>query len=225
MVPVGRTPSRHPAVERDLAIVVPEARRCRRGRGRHRGGTAARCCATSRLFDIYRGRPLDAARRASPSGSPSRADDRTLTEAEVEAAVAAVIGGAGRRRRPPPDLSGRGPDPTADRRDRHAAALRRRRAPLLPLRRLGPTGSGATAAKEDWWTSGTSSAVSARSTCCIVLYFMGFFVLGFAQGTIRRLIGIASILFSFLFAANLAEPLGDFLGGELDAVPPRSTAT
>jgi hypothetical protein len=41
---------------------------------------------------------------------------------------------------------------------------------------------------------------------------MAFFVLGFAQGTIRRLIGIASILFSFLFAANIAEPLGAYLG-------------
>jgi uncharacterized membrane protein required for colicin V production len=46
----------------------------------------------------------------------------------------------------------------------------------------------------------------------LVLYFLAFFVLGFAQGTIRRLIGIASILFSFLFAANLSEPLGAFLG-------------
>ena len=46
----------------------------------------------------------------------------------------------------------------------------------------------------------------------IFLYLMGFFVLGFAQGTIRRLIGIASILFSFLFAANIAQPLGDYLG-------------
>jgi uncharacterized membrane protein required for colicin V production len=46
----------------------------------------------------------------------------------------------------------------------------------------------------------------------IFLYFMAFFVLGFAQGTIRRLIGIASILFSFLFAANIAEPLGSYLG-------------
>ena len=35
---------------------------------------------------------------------------------------------------------------------------------------------------------------------------------GFAQGTIRRLIGIASVLFSFLLAANLSEPLGNFLG-------------
>jgi membrane protein required for colicin V production len=46
----------------------------------------------------------------------------------------------------------------------------------------------------------------------LVLFFMGFFVLGFAQGTIRRLIGIASIMFSFLLAANLYEPLGSFLG-------------
>jgi uncharacterized membrane protein required for colicin V production len=46
----------------------------------------------------------------------------------------------------------------------------------------------------------------------LVLYFMGFFVLGFAQGTIRRVIGIASILFSFMFAATLSEPLGNFLG-------------
>jgi uncharacterized membrane protein required for colicin V production len=46
----------------------------------------------------------------------------------------------------------------------------------------------------------------------LVLYFVGFFVLGYAQGTIRRVIGIGSILFSFFFAANLAEPLGDFLG-------------
>ena len=45
----------------------------------------------------------------------------------------------------------------------------------------------------------------------LALIFMAFFVLGFAQGTIRRLIGIGSILFSFLFAANVAEPLGQFL--------------
>jgi len=46
----------------------------------------------------------------------------------------------------------------------------------------------------------------------LVLYFMGFFVLGFAQGAIRRMIGIAAITFSFLLAANLYEPLGSFLG-------------
>jgi len=46
----------------------------------------------------------------------------------------------------------------------------------------------------------------------IVLFFVGFFVLGFAQGTIRRLLGIGSILFSWFLAALLAAPLSDFLG-------------
>ena len=54
----------------------------------------------------------------------------------------------------------------------------------------------------------------------IVLYFMGFFVLGFAQGTIRRLLGIGSILFSFFLAANLAGPLSDFLGANWTQFPP-----
>ena len=53
----------------------------------------------------------------------------------------------------------------------------------------------------------------------IVVYFIGFFVLGFAQGTIRRLIGIGSILFSFFFAANLAEALGRFLGDNWTQFP------
>ena len=54
----------------------------------------------------------------------------------------------------------------------------------------------------------------------LVLYFMGFFVLGFAQGTIRRLIGIASILFSYFLAANLSGWLGDYLGANWRQFPP-----
>lgn len=53
----------------------------------------------------------------------------------------------------------------------------------------------------------------------IVLYFIAFFVLGFAQGTIRRLIGIGAILLSFLFAANLADPIGGFLGDHWTQFP------
>ncbi len=53
----------------------------------------------------------------------------------------------------------------------------------------------------------------------LVLFFMGFFVLGFAQGTIRRVIGIGAILFSFFFAANVAEPLGNFLGANWTQFP------
>jgi membrane protein required for colicin V production len=54
----------------------------------------------------------------------------------------------------------------------------------------------------------------------IVLYFMGFFVLGFAQGTLRRLLGIGSILFSWFLAANIAGPLGTFLGENWTQFPP-----
>jgi membrane protein required for colicin V production len=53
----------------------------------------------------------------------------------------------------------------------------------------------------------------------IALYFVGFFVLGFAQGTIRRLLGIGSILFSWFLAANLAAPLADFLGANWTQFP------
>jgi uncharacterized membrane protein required for colicin V production len=45
----------------------------------------------------------------------------------------------------------------------------------------------------------------------IVLILFAFFILGFIQGTIRRLIGLAAIVLSFILAANLREPLGDFL--------------
>lgn len=40
---------------------------------------------------------------------------------------------------------------------------------------------------------------------CLVM-----FVIGFVQGSLRRVLGIASILFSFLVAANLRDPLGSF---------------
>ncbi len=53
----------------------------------------------------------------------------------------------------------------------------------------------------------------------LALLFLAFFVLGFIQGTIRRLIGVGSILFSFLLAANLAEPLGGFLGANWTQFP------
>ena len=53
----------------------------------------------------------------------------------------------------------------------------------------------------------------------IILYFIGFFVLGFAQGTLRRLIGILSVVFSFLFAANLNPILGSFLADNWEQYP------
>lgn len=44
----------------------------------------------------------------------------------------------------------------------------------------------------------------------VILTMFAFFVVGYIQGTIRRILGIASILFSFLLAANLRDPLGSF---------------
>lgn len=38
-----------------------------------------------------------------------------------------------------------------------------------------------------------------------------FFFIGVMQGAIRRILGIISILFAFLVAANLRDPVGDFL--------------
>ncbi|HEY6568651.1 MAG TPA: CvpA family protein, partial [Candidatus Limnocylindrales bacterium] len=46
----------------------------------------------------------------------------------------------------------------------------------------------------------------------LIIYLFGFFILGFIQGTIRRLIGIATITFSFFLALQLNDIwLGNFL--------------
>jgi membrane protein required for colicin V production len=55
----------------------------------------------------------------------------------------------------------------------------------------------------------------------VVFVLMAMFILGFIQGTIRRLLGLAAMLFSFLFAANLREPLGDFLASNWTHLPPQ----
>jgi uncharacterized membrane protein required for colicin V production len=58
-----------------------------------------------------------------------------------------------------------------------------------------------------------------RFDLLVVLFLFGMFVLGFFQGTIRRLLGLASMLFSFLFAANLRDPLGSFLAANWNQFP------
>ncbi len=54
----------------------------------------------------------------------------------------------------------------------------------------------------------------------VVLVMAAMFILGFIQGTIRRLLGIASILFSFFLAAQLREPLGGYLAANWRQFPP-----
>ncbi len=47
----------------------------------------------------------------------------------------------------------------------------------------------------------------------LILLLIGAFVIGFIQGVIRQLLGLAVWLVSFLLAANLEIPVGTFLGG------------
>ena len=94
-------PSRHPAAERDLAVVVAEDVAAATI-GRAIREAAGPELATVALFDIYRGAPLEAAEKSLAWRLVFQADDRTLTEAEIEAAVglisAAVTAAGGRIR-------------------------------------------------------------------------------------------------------------------------------
>ncbi len=53
----------------------------------------------------------------------------------------------------------------------------------------------------------------------VILVLFGFFIVGFIQGTIRRVVGILSIMFSFFFAAQVEVQLGGFLGDNWDQFP------
>jgi phenylalanyl-tRNA synthetase beta chain len=83
-------PSRFPPVERDLAIVVGPERFAAEVESviRQSGGSLL---ADATLFDMYRGRPLEADERSLAYRLRFAADDRTLTESEVDAALAAIM--------------------------------------------------------------------------------------------------------------------------------------
>ena len=85
-------PSRQPTVERDLAVIVPDARPAADVEAAiHRHGGPLLRGVT--LFDIYRGRPLAEGDKSLAYRILLRDDERTLTEAELDAAVGAVIAG------------------------------------------------------------------------------------------------------------------------------------
>jgi len=48
----------------------------------------------------------------------------------------------------------------------------------------------------------------------IFLALLAMFVVGYAQGIVRRLLGIAAVLFSLVLGAQLREPLGQYLSNE-----------
>ena len=54
----------------------------------------------------------------------------------------------------------------------------------------------------------------------VVFIVMAFFIAGYIQGAIRRLLGIASILFFFLVASQARDPFGGYLASEWAQFPP-----
>ena len=81
---------RFPEVERDLAIVVPEGTAAADVAALLRAN-AGELLRDLRLFDIYRGVPLAGDEKSLAWRLRFGSAERTLTEAEVEAAVAAVV--------------------------------------------------------------------------------------------------------------------------------------
>jgi phenylalanyl-tRNA synthetase beta chain len=91
-VPRVAAPSRHLSVERDIAVIVPTQRPAAEVEAaiRRHGGPLLRDVA---LFDVYRGKPLEATEVSLAYRLILRDDERTLTEDELDAAVAAVVAG------------------------------------------------------------------------------------------------------------------------------------
>jgi uncharacterized membrane protein required for colicin V production len=54
----------------------------------------------------------------------------------------------------------------------------------------------------------------------ILLALLAMFIVGYAQGVIRRLLGIAAILFSLIVAAQLRAPLGTYLAEQWTGIEP-----
>jgi phenylalanyl-tRNA synthetase beta chain len=88
-------PPRHPAAERDLAVVVPDTATAESVADAIRSAAGPELVSV-RLFDIYRGAPLGSAEKSLAWRLAFQADDRTLTEAEIETAVAAVTAAVAR---------------------------------------------------------------------------------------------------------------------------------
>ncbi len=82
--------SRFPAVERDLAVVVPEPTAAAAVLDAV-SAAAGPLLRDARLFDVYRGEPLAADHKSLAIRLRFVAPDRTLTEAEVDQALDTVM--------------------------------------------------------------------------------------------------------------------------------------
>jgi phenylalanyl-tRNA synthetase beta chain len=81
---------RFPAVARDLAFVVDASVAAERLLQEIRAADAGRLLEHVALFDVYRGPPVPAGRKSMAFGLSLRAPDRTLTDADADALVAAI---------------------------------------------------------------------------------------------------------------------------------------
>jgi phenylalanyl-tRNA synthetase beta chain len=88
--PKVAAPPRHPAVERDLAVVVADAVPAARVADTIRR-SAGPLLRRLQLFDLYRGAPLGAGERSLAYRLTFWAEGRTLTEEEIEAVMATVV--------------------------------------------------------------------------------------------------------------------------------------
>jgi len=95
-VPRVVPPPRFQAVERDLAVVVGDARTAAEVASAIEDSGGPLLEATT-LFDVYRGRPLADDERSLAFRLRFAAPDRTLTEPEIDGAVAAIVGELARR--------------------------------------------------------------------------------------------------------------------------------
>lgn len=87
--PRGDTPNRHPAVERDIAVVVPADTPAAVVRETILASAGA-LLVSCRLFDVYRGAPLTADEKSLAQRLVFQAPDRTLTDAEIDARMAGI---------------------------------------------------------------------------------------------------------------------------------------
>ena len=195
-------PSRHPA-----GRARPRGRRPGRAPGRptsrrRSGGTAGRCCATCACSTST----ADAARRGEKSLAyrlTLARRDRTLTEAEVDAAVAAVVAGlAADARGAPPDLTG--PRDRTGPTDRIRSGSVRTDALRLPDGRCYPCAAPAPleprSRRETAWIWGFLDGIDTVDLL-IVLLLRGVLRPRLRPGHDPAPARHRSILFSFLFAA------------------------
>ena len=87
-------PSRQPAAERDLAVVVPEPLEAARVAATIHDA-AGPDLVSLRLFDVYRGAPLASDEKSLAWRLVFQRPDRTLTEVEIDGAVATITAGLG----------------------------------------------------------------------------------------------------------------------------------